>query len=742
MAAAHGLLQRARAYLTSQGYPEPQRPDGVGDRAPPIRDADRDRILEEIEREVAGARTPVTPELLRFTPRRRGSAMPIAVNLGAVVVIAAGVLGAIWLSRQREQSAVATAATITTAEGKLLEALKQESEEQLAGKDREIADIRGKLAGLDQERERLRADAEARVGARERELADAMAATLETERQKLLASGLSEAAVTKRVAELEAKSRAESERQLAAFRKQAETEQAAQEQAAEQLRAEYQRSLSLAQADRSKIQEESARKQADLEAGYRQKQLSLEQDKAAALTELETLRRARERETLVLDQFVAFYREVRNEIAANRPGEAAAVLARFRAYLDDPSVTALPVMAQRRPVELFLIGSLEEIARARQSAAADTAASQSLVASAGLVAAVAALVDQGNAFFADRDYGKAREVYLAALAKIPAVQTGTERLAAIERLAADQDRRAVGALFAEGNAAYLAGNTDLAVDRYRRGLETLAADAGIADTLVVQLTGIGAIRERAAAATAAASASAAAETTGRDAAADAAERAALLAELSAATAEIERLRAEGTAALAARDAAAAERDAAATARATALAERDMALGDRDAAVAARDAATAARDAALAERDRAVFTLATEQGRRSSSLADLATFRQRAAVDAVDTADAGTRESVLSLVQTKVLVQKVLLSDAVLAEYPDLADRLDRYLEALADESRGEAQLETLRDLDAVLADLAAGRGAAVPDKIVARRTAGGQQDLLLDILDTLKTLLE
>jgi hypothetical protein len=723
MVAAHGLLQRARAYLASQGHPEPQRPDGVGDGASSIREADRVRILEEIEREVAAARTPVTPELLRFTPRRQGIIMPIAVNLGAVIVIAAGVLGAIWLSRQREQSAAASTATITTAEGKLLEVLKQESEEQLAGKDREISDIRGKLAGLDQERERLRVDADARVSAKEQELADTMAATLETERQKLLASGLSEAAVAKRVADLEAKSRAESERQLAAFRQQAETERAAQERAAEDLRAEYQRSLTQAQTDRSRIQEEAARKQADLEAGYRQKQLSLEQDKAAALAELETLRRARERETLVLDQFVSFYREVRNEIAANRPEAAAAVLARFRAYLDDPSVAALPAMSQRRPVELFLIGSLEEIARARSTASADAAASQSLVASASLVAAVAGLVQQGDALFSDRDYARAREVYLAALAKIPAVQTGTERLAEIERLSVEQERRAVNALFAEGNTAYLAGDTDRAADRYRRGLEALAADRGIADTLVTQLTQIGAIRERAAAAAAAPAAVGA----GRDEAADAAERAALLAELSAAVAEIERLRAEGTSTLAARDAAIAERD-------TAFAERDAARADRDAAVGTRDAA-------LTERDRAVFTLATERDRRSNTLADLAALRGRAAVAAAADA-AAARESVLALVQTKVLVQKVLLSDAVLAEYPDLADRLDRYLEALAAESRGEARLETLRDLDGVLAGLAAGRGAAVPDEVVERHTADGQRDLLLGILDKLKTLLE
>ncbi len=103
----------------------------------------------------------------------------------------------------------------------------------------------------------------------------------------------------------------------------------------------------------------------------------------------------------------------------------------------------------------------------------------------------------------------------------------------------------------------------------------------------------------------------------------------------------------------------------------------------------------------------------------------------------------TRESLVSLVETKVLVQKVLLSDAVLAEYPDLADRLDQYLEALVAESRGEGALETLRDLDAVLAGLAAGKGAeAAGAELLARRTANGQQDLLLGILDKLKTLLE
>ncbi len=686
MAAAHGLLQKARAYLDAQRRLVLVRPGDDGKSTLQIREADRERILEEIEREVSGTRTPVTPELLAFTPRRRGSALPIAVNLAAVAVMAAGIYGAIWLSQQREQAAAVATTTLTTAEGKLLEALKQESEEQLAGKDQEIADIRGKLAGLDQDRERLRTESDARISAKEQELADSMAKTLEAERQKLLASGLSEEAVTKRLADVESSIRAAADRELAEFRQQAEAERVAQEQAAEQLRVEYQQSLTQAQADRSRIQEEAARKQADLEAGYRQKQLALEQDKAAAVAALDALRKAQEKERLVLDQFVSFYREVKDEIAAGRPEAATAVLARFRSYLDDPSVAVLPVMSQRRPVELFLIGSLEEIARARTTAASvDSAATQSLVASASLIAAVAGLVEEGDAAFADKDYVRAREVYLSALAKIPAVQTGSERLADIEKIYAEQDRRAMNVLFSEGNAAYRAGDLDRAVDRYRRGLELLAADRGIADTLVAQLTQIGAIRERAVAAAAAP----AAATAVRDAAADEAARAELLAELTTATAEIERLRAEAEAAAAARDEAAAARDAAALARDTALAERDAALAareaaaaaataaaserdaalaardsaaagtsttaengtavaERDAAVAARDTAIAERDAAIAardaavtagnaaasERDQAVFRLATEQDRRAVSLAGLAAFRARAAGAAV------------------------------------------------------------------------------------------------------------
>ena len=80
-------MQKARAYLDDQrrlvAVQQPAlgavRPDDGGLGALPIRESDRERILSEIEREVSGTRTPVTPELLAFTPRRRGSLLPIMV---------------------------------------------------------------------------------------------------------------------------------------------------------------------------------------------------------------------------------------------------------------------------------------------------------------------------------------------------------------------------------------------------------------------------------------------------------------------------------------------------------------------------------------------------------------------------------------------------------------------------------------------------------------------------------------
>jgi hypothetical protein len=562
---------------------------------------ERQRVLSQIEQVVAATRLKVTPDTFSFHARKNGGILPIMVNVTAIVVVAAGIALALLLSRQTERAIIASPVTILSAEGKMVEALKEESRQQLEGKDKEIASIRDKLAGIDQERVRIRQDADASVRQKEQELQDAFARSLQEERRKMEASGLSASAVDARIAALEAKNNAERDAQLAAFRSQAEADRAAKEKTIQDLQAGYQQALSQAQAERGRVQAEAVRRQAELEAGYKQKQLALEKDSAAALAELNTLRQQRNNEQLILDQLLSWYQKVREQIQASKPDAARGVLADFRKFLDDPTLASLPAVARRRPVDLFLVDSLDQIvsAQATQGTASDS--TQALVASAGLIGAVAALVQQGDTFYNDQGYTRARELYLSALARIPAVQTGYEKLSAIEKIFTDRQKKEIAGQLAAGNAAYRAGDYDSAVDRYRKALAALQADPDSANQIVTQLIDIGALRK----------------------AADDAAR----------------------------------------------------MKDLEGAAEAR----------------------------TRTLAAMAAMRAK-----LDTARDGgdARSTLAALLETKLLVQQTLLRPEIAREHPDLYDKMNRYLDALAAESRADERLQTLRELDVLLGNLA------------------------------------
>ena len=601
---------------------------------------ERQKIFSQIEEAVGRSRMKITAETFRFKPRKRGSVLPILVNAAALLVIVAGVGAAVLLSRRSEQSIIAAPVTLLTAEGKMVAALKEQARAQLEGKDKEIASIRERLAGIDQERARIKQEADASVRQREQDLQDALNQSLAAQKAKLAASGLSEDAVARRIADFEAKSRASLDAQLATFRTQSEADRAEKERTIQKLQAEYQQTLAAAQADRTKAQEEAARRQSELEAGSRQKQIALEQDKAAALAELEKLRQQQGKEQLVLDQFLSYYQKARDQIQAAQPGAARKVLADFRTYLDDPDLATLPGIARRRPVELFLIDSLDQLIKAQAAQAGDAQNVQALVASANLISAVSALVQQGDALFQVQGYDKARDLYLSALAQIPATQAGYTKLGEIEKIFAAQKKKEVAALMASGNASYRTGNYDGAVESYGRALELLQGERGTVDTLISQLTDIGALRKAAQAAA-----------KGPDA----------------------------------------------------------------------DAAARAQNAAM-----------------------LAGLRARliAAGAAAGKPTTNERDTLVALLETKLLMQKTLLSADVVKQYPDLYDRLNKYLDALAAESRADARLETLRDMDTLLGAVAAKTGPGAADTLLQRYSAADPRKVLLSILDKLQGLLK
>jgi tetratricopeptide (TPR) repeat protein len=351
------------------------------------------------------------------------------------------------------------------------------------------------------------------------------------------------------------------------------------------------------------------------------------------------MRAERENEQMVLSQTLSFYRGARDELAAGRPEAARKVLADLRQFLDQPSVAALPAMSQRRPVELFLVGSLEELIKRQGQERQNAESLQSLVASADLVTAVAGLVQQGDALLKEQDYAGAREIYLSAMARIPAVRVGYARLAEIEKTFADKRKTQVAGLLAMGNAAYKRGDYAGAEAQYRRALEVLQGEQGTVDTLVAQLEEIGSL------------------TRNRDA--------------------------------------------------------------------------AARLATLEEVER----------KRAATLAEINALRERFGQLAGQEA-ASPRESLLTLLETKLLVQKVLLSREVIAQYPDLSDRLDRYLDALVAERTSEARLATIRDLDTLLGSLIEKSGKERAERALLAYNSEDQKGTLMRILDKLQVLLK
>ncbi len=640
----HGLFRKAQTYLDSRKKLHIVRP-GDDTEGSGISAEDRQKITSEIDEILARKRSKVTPEILSFTPRKRGSLLPLVVNLGAVVVVAAGILLALYLSRRDEQTILAAPVALQTAEGKLLEAMKQESQQQLQSKDREIAGIRERLAGVDKETERIRLEADARVQERQKAMEDALAKSLAEERRRLEATGLSQEAVDRRITDMEARNRGQMDEQLASFRAQADAERAEREKTIQQMKAGYEQTLAQAQTERSTLQQENERKQAELEAGYRQKQTALEKDKAQAQGELERLRAEREKEQMVLTQTLSFYRRARDELQAERPQGARRVLAELREFLDQPSVAALPAMSQRRSVELFLVGSLEELIRRQTSERGSAESMQSLVASAELVTAVAGLVQQGDALFEQQDYAGARELYLSAMARIPAVRVGYARLAEIEKTFADTRKSQVAALLSFGNSAYKRGDYAGAEAQYGKALEVLQGERGTVDTLIAQLEEIGALTK-----------------------------------------------------------------------------------NRDSA--ARLADSTARLAALEEEER----------KRADTLAQINALRDRFG-QLAGQSSASPRDNLLALLETKLLVQKILLSRDVIAQYPDLSDRLDRYLDALVAERASEARLQTIRDLDTLLGSLIEKSGKERAERVLLSYNSQDQKGTLLRILDKLQVLL-
>ena len=144
----NGLLERAQQVRVMNGIDEPGRQSGISVE-------DQKDILIQIDKVAQANRIPSGPELFYFTPARRGFFFPLIVNIAAIIVLAGGLTGFSIFFKREEAQITTDRPLIETAEGKLIQEIKKESEEKLKEKDREISDIQARLESIDKERNDL-----------------------------------------------------------------------------------------------------------------------------------------------------------------------------------------------------------------------------------------------------------------------------------------------------------------------------------------------------------------------------------------------------------------------------------------------------------------------------------------------------------------------------------------------------------------------------------------------------------
>ncbi|MFW5689661.1 MAG: hypothetical protein ACOC1U_08820, partial [Spirochaetota bacterium] len=467
----NGLYQRALDYLQSQRRLRLVRPEDEDYGSFQGTPEEQQQIEGEIQRAVQENRLSVGPDTFRIRPQRRGAGLPIIVNITAVLLIAAGVYILLELFENQEQNLVTRTASVSSAEGRLLTALREESEQQLSAKEAQIEAIEQRLAAAETEREQIRANATTALAEQEAALRVEFEAELEAERQRLLGLDLSEAELEERLAAFRETRQSELEQSIAALEARAAEQIAEREEALAAVVDEFETSLRTAQQERAALEAELAEREAELESQFEQREAELSEDRAAAEALLQELRAQQESRQLVLDQILGYYTRIRAALEQGTLDDAAASLASLRTYLEEGPAAVLPELQRRRQVELFLVGTLEQqLARARGEQQMDMT---SLVESAGLLAEVSELVARADASYASDDLARARELYVAALSQIPAVALGYERLQDIEATSRANESDQVTALLAAGNERYLAGDYAAAAQRYGEAIATL-----------------------------------------------------------------------------------------------------------------------------------------------------------------------------------------------------------------------------------------------------------------------------
>ena len=129
-------------------------------------------------------------------------------------------------------------------------------------------------------------------------------------------------------------------------------------------------------------------------------------------------------------------------------------------------------------------------------------------------------------------------------------------------------------------------------------------------------------------------------------------------------------------------------------------------------------------------------------KRQQLIEELSSFRSRY-VERIDISDVSATDeatAALELLETKLLVKRIMVSEPVRTMYPDLYDQMELYLEELMENQRAETRVETLADINKLIDGVLSKQSMSAALANPFEEAAG--QDEFLGLIDRLNTLLE
>jgi hypothetical protein len=407
-----------------------------------ITPVERDEIRTQIEKVATENRIPVEAAQFSLSGARQGLVLPSIVNAAAAVVIVAVILILSLVFRGNEHRMQSQATQYSSVEGKLIRELRQQSNQQLSAKEKEIEEVRNKVRELEQEQKALADTYAQKLKQKEDELRQKESQDVTSERARLVSAGIQSADVERRMAKYEAERKAFYEKQLADYRRQLDAERAQLQADITRLRAEYGSRLEQLEKERRQIVIDYQQREVTLRTQLEQRTQVLDRlreqtsvNLESAQRELARLGQQQERVQSVENQVDGQVGRVSQALAAGQADAALAQVRALQAYLRQSSVRSLPQIGNRLHSMAFLLDQLGALLEDRVKAQA-AAGAQSLTSELELLGRVRTLSQQAAALPA----GPARlDAYRQLVASIPEVQRASTALvdAAVAKAADD-----------------------------------------------------------------------------------------------------------------------------------------------------------------------------------------------------------------------------------------------------------------------------------------------------------------